>query len=487
MSLREKAVSGLLWSSVEKWGSKLFTFGVFLVLARLLDPSAFGLLALAMVYVDLAQVFIDQGFGRALMQRAELEEEHKHTAFWSNLGISALLTIVSMALSPLIARLFDHPELAPILRALSLTFVLGGLRGVQLALFQREMAFKLISIRSLISRAFAAVVGLVMAFSGYGVWALVGQELAAQVVDVFILWFASSYRPRLSVTRRHFRELFGFGVHVMGTDLLDFVNKRADDLLIGVFLGPKALGYYVIAYRVLLVLTQLLNSVSASVSLSVFSQLQKEPERLWRAFSAALRYSALIAFPAFFGVAAAAPEIVPVVFGQTWAPSIDPMRALAPVGALHAVLYFVSTMILALGRPGIRLVLYALGAAVNIGAFFIAARYGIFAVALAYLFTSYALAPLQLWALRKILPFRWRELWAQLRVPFIGSVVMTVTIAFGVHNWFLHQNGILRLTADIVLGIVVYGAVVLFLDPTLSATLSKLFERLRARPRPAAS
>lgn len=487
MSLRDKAIWGLFWSSVEKWGSKVFTFGVFLVLARLLDPAAFGLLALAMVYIDLAQVFVDQGFGRALMQRAELEEDHKHTAFWTSLGISLLLTTISMALAGPIAGLFDHAELAPIIRALSLTFVLGGLRSVQLALFRRELSFKLISIRSLIARAIAAGVGVTMAFMGYGVWALVGQELTAQVVDVVVLWLASSYRPRMRVSRRHFRDLFGFGVHIMGTDLLDFVNRRSDDFLIGLFLGPKALGYYVIAYRVLLVLTQLLASVSANVSLSVFSQLQKEPERLWRAFTTSIRYSALIAFPAFIGVSAAAPEIVPVVFGSTWEPSIAPMRALAPVGALHAILYFVATMILALGRPGLRFMLVALGATLNIGAFFVAARHGIFYVALAYLISSYLLAPLQLSALKRLLPFRWRDLGAQLSVPFIGSAVMAATIVLGVHPLLLGFGGIVRLVGDLVVGVVVYAAVVLTLDPGLRSNMGRLLGRLHAPLPPAAS
>lgn len=483
MSLRERALSGLLWSSIEKWGSKVFTFGVFLVLARLLEPTAFGLLAMAMVFIDLAQVFIDQGFGRALVQRAELDEEHKDTAFWTSLGISVLLTAGGALLAEPLARLFGHDELAPILRALSLTFLLGGLRTVQVAMFWRELGFKLLSIRSLISRAVAAIVGISMAFSGYGVWALVGQELTAQAVDVVILWFASSYRPRFRVTRRHFRDLFGFGVHVMGTDLLEFVNRRADDFLIGLFLGPKALGYYVIAYRVLLVLTQLLASVSANVSLSVFSQLQKEPERLWRAFRAAVRYSALVAFPAFFGVAAAAPEIVPTVFGSTWEPSIAPMRVLAPVGALHAVLYFVSTAILALGRPGLRLGLYALGAVLNIGAFFVAARHGIFYVAVAYLVSSYLLAPLQLAMLRRLLPFSWRDLGAALATPFIGSAVMSAAVAFGVHPLLLGQPDYVRLTGAILTGVLVYPAVVLTLDPSLRADLRKIARKLAPKER----
>ena len=466
-NLRQKFVKGIFWSAIRSWGRQVISFIVFSLLARLLQPEAFGLVALAGVFLGFVQVFLNQGFAIAIVQRQELEPEHLDTAFWTNLGMGILLTIVGLFGAGLFADFYHQPELIPIVRWLSLSFIINSLSQVQNAILSRQFKFKIQAVRSLLAVFAGGLVGTGMAFMGYGVWSLVGQQLTNELVGVLVLWQASDWRPRLKISQRHFQELFSFGINIMGIDLLNFFNRRADDLLIGYFLGPVALGYYTVAYRLLLVSINLLTSITSNVSLTVFSKMQEQPTRMREAFYKAINLTSAIAIPAFTGLAVLAPEIVPVVFGQQWLPSVPVMQILAFIGILQAVFSFNGTVMMAMGKPSWKLKINCINAVCNVVSFVLVVRWGIIAVAAAYVIRGYLLAPIPVWAISKLLKIKISTYLHQYVAPLASSLVMVSAIWIVKYMLGNALNPHWQLTFYILLGAIAYGLAILFFAPIM--------------------
>ncbi len=467
MSLRQKAAKGVFWTITQNWGYQAISFIVFFILARLIGPEDFGLVALALVYIIFLQVFLDQGFTQALIQRQDLDPEHLDTAFWTNFTIGLVLTVFGIATASLAAEWFKQPELAPVIRWLSLSYLIGSLRGVQQALFRRRFAFKALAARSLVAIVIGGAVGVGMALFGLGVWSLVGQQLVNALAGVLVLWWASDWRPGLKVSAKHFRDLFDFGINIVGFNLLDFFNRRADNLLVGYFLGPVALGYYAVAYRVLLVMTQLLTSTMNSVALPTFSRLQGEPERLRQAFYTVTQLTSLISFPTFLSMAALAPELVQVLFGDKWAASIPVMQVLAFIGILHSLTYFNGSVLMAMGKPSWRLWLNCLNAVVNVTAFALAVQHGIVAVASAYVIFGYLLSPLPLLLVRRVIHIELITYLRQYVTPLTASIVMVIAI-LGT-KFFLASltTSLVVLVVCTLIGAAVYAITIQLIAPAL--------------------
>lgn len=419
--LARSAAGAVRWSAVEMAGTRLLTFAVFLVLARLLTPEAFGVVALASVFVAVAQVFLEQGLGDALVQRRQLDDAHIHTAFWVNVGLSLVAAGACIAASPLIARAFGVQELGPVLSVLSTMFVLGALSAVPQALLRRDLRFRPLAVRSMAAGAAGGLCGVAAAVAGAGVWSLVTQQVVAGAAGVVVLWRATTFRPRFTVSAHHMRQLLGFGSAVFGTNVVITIYRRADDVLIGKFLGASALGVYSVGYRLLLVMTDILTGTIFQVALPTFSRLQGDTERLKRAFYRATEASSLLAFPVFAASFVLAPELIVTLFGAKWSASVPVFRALCLVGLLHSVMYFNSTVLLALGRARVRFWLFFLHAIVNVAGFAVAVNHGVTAVAISYACSTWLLMPLDLHVLRRALPFSWAAYGRNLAPSVIGS------------------------------------------------------------------
>jgi len=466
-NLRQKAIKGVLWSALDSWGRQVISLGVFFVLARLLGPETFGLVALSGVFLAFLQVFLDQGLSQAIVQRQDVETEHLDTAFWTNLGVSIVIAVLSIACAGLVADLFKEPQITPIIRCSSLGFIINAFSTVQEAIFQRKLAFKSLAIRSLVAVVVGGVVGTTMAFMGFGVWSLVGQQLSNNFVQVLVLWWVSDWRPGFRFSQRHFKELFTFGVNVMGMNFFNFFNRRSDDFLIGYFLGSTALGYYSVAYRLLQTLTQLLTGIIFRVSLPTFSRLQQEPERLRNALYKSIQFTSLITFPGFLATVTLAPEIVSVIFGEKWSPSIPVMQVLNLVGILYAYFYFNGSIMMAMGKPSWKLALDFVQAISNIIAFAIAVHWGIVAVAAAYVIRGYLMAPLNIWVVWKLIHIDVKTYIRQGAVPLAGTGVMLAAIF--VIKYFLgnviSSSAVLALA--ILVGVIVYVLSIFVIAPKL--------------------
>lgn len=480
MTFKAKVLQGAFWSLVQGWGTQFGSLAIFFLLARLLSPEAFGLVALASVFLAFMQAFLSQGFADALVQRENLEPEHLDAAFWTSLVLGFSLMLLGLGSSDLIADFFEAPELSPILKWFSVILLLGSLSHVHEAHLKRQFAFKALAARQLLGILSGGVVGIVMALNQAGVWALVGQQFTQELVGTAVLWGSVSWRPRCRFSLRHWRELLNFGLNQLAFGLLAFCNNRADDFLIGYYLGPTSLGYYSLAYRILTAMTNLLINSSNQVALPTFSRLQNDLERFQKAFYRATKFSSALAFPTFISVAILSPELISLLFGEQWLPSVPVLRILAFVGALRSVTYFKSSIFLAMGKLNWRLRLSMLSSVLNVVGFFVAVRWGIVAVAGAYLARACIFFPISQGAVSKLLktPF---STYLQQFFPAVTSVTLMALAMEAVRALgenFLNPAGIIAVSS--VAGASTYCILLYKLD---SEIINQLWQMIAAAVR----
>jgi PST family polysaccharide transporter len=327
-----------------------------------------------------------------------------------------------------VAKLYETPELAPVVRWLSAVLPLRGLATVPVGLLQRHFRFRVLAIRSIFGAVAGGVAGVVAAFAGWGVYALVVQQIVAGLVDVVTVWSAAAWRPRFAYSRRHLRELVGFSAHIVGAGLLDVLNRRSGDFLIGFFLGDVALGLYAVAYRVLLVLTQVLAKPGTLVAFTAFSRLQDDRDRMRAAFYQSTQAASVISIPIFVGIALVAPIAVPLVFGEKYGQSGLVLQLLALAGVVHAISYYNSSVYLGVGRPDVRLKLLVINTVVHVAVLFWVVRWGIEAVAAAVVVQVYLLVPLDLVALRGLIGVSPKRYFANFIPAAAASALMAVAV-----------------------------------------------------------
>ena len=432
MDINQQAARGVLWSAVGTWGQQLGTFLVFAVLARLLSPVAFGLVALATVFTAFVKILAEQGLVDAVVQRPEIDERDLDTAFWANLAVSVILAGILAAVAPAIATVMGQPLLGPILAALSLGIVVAAFSGVQRAILARDLAFSSLTLRTLISVTVGSIAGVTAAVLGAGVWSLVVLSLSTEAAGAITLWTVSEWRPRLRFSLQRLRSLTSFGLNIVGFKILNFLNRRSDDLLIGYQLGAVSLGYYTIAKKLVLVMITITTNVVGSVAFPVFSRIQGDADTIRRGYYKAIRLTSLIAFPAFVGMAAAAPELIELLFGAKWAPSVPVMRIFAVVGLIQSVLFVPGIAMKALGKPSWRLGIATLITAATLGTIFVTVQWGIVAVAAGLALVNLVLAPLTLVAARRLVGANAWTTARQIIPALAASVVMAaVVLALG--------------------------------------------------------
>jgi O-antigen/teichoic acid export membrane protein len=475
------AVHGVFWTAIQSVGVRLFSLVVFVVLARLLTPSDFGLLAMAGVFVALGDVLVGQGFGTAITQRAEIEPAHESTAFWTNMALALALSGLLWVAAPSVAALYGQTELTSVIRWLSPVLLLRGAVGVPVGLLQRRFQFRALALRSVAAALVGGIAGMFAALEGWGVYALVVQQLVGAALDVVVVWSAAAWWPRFAFSLRHLKDLIGFSSYLLGSGLLGLLSRRGDDFLIGVVLGDVALGIYAVAYRGLQILEQVLAKTGAVVAFSAFSRLQDQPERMREAFYQSTRAASVVAMPVFVGVAMVAPFAVPLVFGEQYAQSGTVLQVLALIGVIHSVSYFNYAVYTGVGRPDLVLKLLAVSTVANVILFVIVARWGIVAVAAAYVARAYALLPLDLLALRATIGVSPRRYFANLVPALLACLVMAFAV-WAVSRLPLGDASLL--VASVSVGAAVYLLILRWVAPALVkdllSKLSLLFGRERS-------
>jgi PST family polysaccharide transporter len=424
--LRTTAVQGITWTFLRSVSSRLVGSAVFIVLARMLEPADFGTVALASVFVVLISVLVESGFAEALIQRDQVTPKDLNTAFWVNNAIGIALATVLIVFADVIAEPLGQPQLAPVLRVLSAVFIFAALASVPQAILRRELAFRAIAVRGVAATLAGGAVGIAMAIAGAGVWSLVGQMVANAAVGTVILWAMCSWRPGRSVSSSSLRELLRFSGKILGERLALFASRRSDDLLIGLVLGPVALGLYTVAYRILLILTETIIWTIEGVAFPMLSRLQNDRARRTRAFCSLTRLCAAVTVPVFLALVVLAPELTQVAFGPRWLAAIPLMQALALVGIPHAAVYCNKAALNAAGRPDLSLRIALLTCVITVIAFALVVHWGVLAVAVSFAVCSYLLVPVSLWSAIRVLDLDAKTYLRLFVAPLLSGGVMAL-------------------------------------------------------------
>jgi len=390
---RSTVLGGVAW----KFAAQAFAQGarlvVAIILARLLAPDQFGIAAMVIVFTSLALVFGDLALGAALVQRRDISEEDRSTAFWTSIAVGALFTLIGVACSPLIADFYGEPEVQPLVAAMSGGFLLLSLSQVQEALLMREMQFRSLEIRVMIGVAFGGAAGIAVAAAGGGAWAIVAQQLAYATASAAILWVASPWRPTRQWSRAALRRLLSFSGYLFGHRLLYFTHRNIDNLLIGKFLGPTSLGYYVIAYNVMLSPLSRVAAPIQDVLFPAFSRIQEDTRRIAAGWIRATRAVAAFSIPALVGLMVVAPEFIRVVLGPKWSEAVPVLQILAWVGLLQSLQALDTGILEARGRTR-TIFWFTVGYfALHLCAFVIGLQWGIVGVATGYAITTTIVEP----------------------------------------------------------------------------------------------
>jgi PST family polysaccharide transporter len=453
------------------WGRQLLNLLVFTILANLLVPADFGLVALAAVFVAFAQLLVDQGFGDALVQRPTLTRSQIDTAFWVALATALVLTLVMLVAAGPLAALLGAPELAPILQVLSLSIVLVAFYTIQMDLLRRELAFKSLAIRSLAAASVGGAAGVAAALLGYGAWALVIQQLASAGASILALWWVVPWRPSLRFSSADFRGLFSFGINVVGGDVVMYLSRYTDKLIVGAVLGVTQLGLYAVAYRLLETTQAMLINIGRKIAFPALAAVHEDAERLRRAYFRGSRVSGAVTLPAFIGLALVSPELIVVFFGQQWAEAGQVAAVLFLIGPAFTLQAFSHVLFMAVGRPDVGFRFRLLLMIANVTGFVLAVRFGIVAVAASFVATSYLLLPLNLLWQRAYGGMPTRAYLRQLRGLALATGAMAVALVVvrvGLGGT-LGQAGLLAV--EIVVGAVVYLLALWLFDRALLADM----------------
>lgn len=486
------AFSGVRWSALSKYGAQGIQLVVSIVLARLLAPEYFGLLGMAMVVTRFLKTFKNLGINAAIIQRKEIGDALISTLFWVNLVVCVLVAGGVAALAPGVARMYGDPRVAPIVAVLAINFVLAGFTMIPTALLNRQMAFDKLALREIGAAAVNGATSITLALLGWGVWALVWGTIAGAVGRALFINLVCPFRPRFVLDRSGLRECLGFGLNLTGFNIFNSVSRNADNLIIGVFLGATPLGYYSLAYKLMLLPRNTVSRVVARVMFPKLSRLQDDDTRLAEMYLRANASIAFVTFPLMFGFAAIARPFVDVVLGAKWLSAVPLLSILAPLGAAQSIWSPVGQVFLAKGRGDWYFRWGAAGGLLFVTSFFAGLRWGVVGVASSYAVASLLWAPISWWiAFRLVDELTVGRLLARVG-PYIalscGMAAVVLLVRFGLES--LSVSPSLVLAASIVTGMTFYGVGVVAwrleavddLIRLLPGSLSRLAAKVAMRP-----
>ncbi|PRY12949.1 lipopolysaccharide biosynthesis protein [Kineococcus rhizosphaerae] len=427
-SLRSATASGVAWNAVQMWAVRATTALAFIVISRQLQPSEFGLVALAMSVIAVLQLLSDSGMASFLIRQEELDEHSRSTAFWTSVVLAVVLAGVLVLLSVPVSGWFGEPDLAPVLQVLSIGIVLTGVNSVPTALLRRDLRFKTLAVRGTVATLVGSVVAIVLALLGAGVWALVAQNLVRGVVGIVILWTSVQWLPRVLPRWTTARSMLAFGSKLLTIDLMRQVQNRGEEFTLAGVGGSTTLGYWSVATRLMRIVTETGSSVISSVTLSTFSRLQNDRDRLHRAYRTSMTAAGLVMFPALLFMAAASPDLVPFLLGQQWATTATVAQITALTAAFSTFGYFDRQVFIAVDRLRPEVVLVAATVVAHLAIVVVLARYGLVVLAWGLLGRTLLTLPARQVLLHRVAGTPYRTVVLPCRV-LLASAVMGALVA----------------------------------------------------------
>lgn len=469
-SLKQKTAKGVLWSSVEQFSVQIIQFVLGLIMARILSPHDYGLVGMILVFTSIAQTFVDSGFSNALIRKQNKTEVDYSTAFYFNVIVGLVAYFILFFLSPFIARFYNEPLLELLTKAISINVFINSLGIVQRARYSIKVDFKTQAKATTTSVLISGIIGLWMAYSGYGVWAIVWQSVIRNGLNVLLLWIFAKWLPQLQFSWQSFREMWSFGYKLLLSGLIDRIYGNIYQLIIGKVFSAQDLGNYTRAHQFASFPSSNINGIISRVTYPILSSIQDDDARLERVYRKYLRLSAFVVFPLMVGLSALAEPLIIYILTEKWRASIILLQIICfnmmwfPIHAINLNLLQVK------GRSDLFLKLEIIKKIIGVTILCITVPIGLVAMCIGGIFTSIFCLVVNTHYTGKLVNVGF---WLQMRdlLPtLLLSLAMGVVVLLSV--WFIPSN-LLKLIVGVVVGVVFYILVArLFKMEELSDLLS---------------
>ncbi len=335
--LKRRAISGLGWTAGLRLGTQLAQFGTIATLARLLRPSDFGLVGMTTVFTAFLEMFMDLGFGAALMQKQEVEDRHYTSIFWLSTGMGVLLTALVFFAAPVIALFYHEPRLVEVARIMALAFIASASSAVPATILRRKMEFRRIALIESMAVISGPVCAIGLAATGLGVLSLAWSPPISAMVGAIAMWWSTRWRPRVRLDWSALSDLSKFSRNLVGYNLFDYWVTNTDNMLVGKYIGPEGLGIYSKAYSTMLLPLTQVSRILGSVVFPVLCRIQYEKQRVKGIYLRSISLIALVTFPMMLGLLVVARSFVVAVFGVKWIAMTTVIQILCPVGLVQSI------------------------------------------------------------------------------------------------------------------------------------------------------
>lgn len=426
-----------------KWNtfSQLFKILVQVInltyLVKIIAPSEYGIMAMAMVVSNLGFLLRDLGTSAAIIQRKEINNNLLNTVFWLNLVMGIAICFVISASSPLISNFYGQPKLVSVLILLSFTFPLSSCAATHLALLERKSRFKEISKIEILSAGLSLIVAIFFASRGFGVYSLVAQAIVVNLCSAIQFWIVSDWRPSFNnfFDKLEFKKIFGFTANLSFFNVINYLSRNADSFIIGKFMSASILGAYSLAYRVMLFPLQSITFVASRSLYPILSKLQDDVDEFKSLYFKCVFFILMITMPLMSGLAYYSQPFVLLIFGKKWGLTSSILQILAPTAIIQSVLSTTGSVFMARGRADVLMKLGVIGAILQVGGFIIGVNYSIQIFSAIYLFANILNFLPVFYCLLKILNGTFSEFFKTIS-PIIFSTILILVTIMVISNFF---------------------------------------------------
>lgn len=427
-NMKRKVVSGLFWKFGERITAQSISLIVSILLARMLEPSDYGAIALIMIFITLANVFVSSGFGNALIQKKEADNLDFSSVFYINIAVSLVLYVLLFLCAPVIANFYDISVLSPALRVLAIRIPIAAVNSIQQAYVSRKMLFKRFFWSTLFGTLISGIIGVYMAYHGFGIWALVTQYLSNTCIDTVVLWFTVKWRPIFKCSWKRASKLISYGWKLLVSGLIDSGYSQLRSLVIGKIYTPSDLAFYNQGDKYpSLIVTNVNTSISA-VFFPAISKFQDERNRVKQMTRRAIQISAYVMWPLMIGLAVIAEPVIRLVLTEKWLPCVPFLRIFCLSYGLYPIHTANLQALNAIGRSDLFLKLEIEKKLIGLIALFLTVKYGPFTIAISFLITGIIGTFINSLPNKKLIRYSYKEQIADLAPPLIISLLMAIII-----------------------------------------------------------
>lgn len=428
MSIKRQFGNGVAWMTAGGWIEQALNFIVFILLARLLGAEAFGLMAMASVFVILSEVLVRDSLSEFLIATENPSKGHYNAAFWQLATVGCILTTAILFASDWIAQFYGQAAVKTMLMVLTPTILMVALEGVPVVILRRDLRFEILAIRAVSGVVVGGGVGLFMALNGYGVWSLVAQRLVLIITNFVIVWAAVPWRPSTKYTKTEFREVLRFGTSVLALRAADLTRTQVPTVIISAYLGPTVLGLFSIAWRMIELASFLIVTPLRMVSQPAFAAMERAGDNASELLLDISRLSGLVAFPAFFGLSILSLPFLTLLFGDHWIDAAPILAIIAFVGIYLTIEKVNEAFCLAAGRANGLAAVAWIEVLLAIALVWGAAPWGIEGMSVAFLLSFLVLWPVRFWIVARIADVSIARLLTTHIKPFLCALVMAFCV-----------------------------------------------------------